>query len=120
MRHVSALTFFASNQQATSERSGSPSEENSGIAASSAGVGVSSIEAPTYPAGRPCFVASPDRYRPSTSSTPLRLRTVREDIPLLTLLSWAWIAFTIEVDNAFEAQSAESTGSVFRISLPMW
>ena len=40
--------------------------------------------------------------------------------PLLTLVSWAWIAFVIEADNAFEAQSTGQVGRVFRISLPMW
>lgn len=38
----------------------------------------------------------------------------------MALVSWAWIAFVIEVDNAFEARSAGQTGRVFRISLPMW
>jgi hypothetical protein len=45
---------------------------------------------------------------------------VGERVPLLTLVSWAWIAFAIEADNAFEAQSAGNAGSVFRISLAMW
>lgn len=39
---------------------------------------------------------------------------------MITLASWAWIAFTIEVDNAFEHRSAGRVGRVFRISLPMW
>lgn len=41
-------------------------------------------------------------------------------VPLTTLLSWAWIAHTIEVDNAVEAQGARHVGRLFRISLPMW
>jgi hypothetical protein len=36
------------------------------------------------------------------------------------LLSWAWVAHTIEVDNAFERASAPRAGRHFRISLPMW
>jgi hypothetical protein len=46
--------------------------------------------------------------------------TVTKHIPLTTLLSWVWIAHTIEVDNAFEAASSERAGRAFRISLPMW
>jgi hypothetical protein len=42
------------------------------------------------------------------------------DIPLTALLSWVWIAHVIEVDNAFEAISAQRVGHRFRISLPMW
>ncbi|MGO9179801.1 MAG: hypothetical protein ACLQHS_11150 [Candidatus Limnocylindrales bacterium] len=45
---------------------------------------------------------------------------VPEHVPLTTLLSWAWIAHTIEVDNAFEAASSETVGRHFRISLAMW
>ena len=41
-------------------------------------------------------------------------------IPLTALLSWVWIAHVIEVDNAFEAISAQRIGRQFRISLPMW
>lgn len=41
-------------------------------------------------------------------------------VPLATLLSWLWIAHTIEIDNAFEAASSERIGRHFRISLPMW
>jgi hypothetical protein len=41
-------------------------------------------------------------------------------VPLTTLLSWGWIAFTIEADNAFEAAGSERVGRLFRISLPMW
>ncbi len=40
--------------------------------------------------------------------------------PLTALLSWAWVAFTIEADNAAEAAGAEQVGRLFRISLPMW
>jgi hypothetical protein len=43
-----------------------------------------------------------------------------QQIPLTTLLSWVWVAHTIEVDNGFEAVSAERVGRHFRISLPMW
>ena len=39
---------------------------------------------------------------------------------MTTLLSWAWIAHTIEIDNAFEAASADRVGRHVRISLPMW
>jgi hypothetical protein len=45
---------------------------------------------------------------------------VPEQVPLTTLLSWAWIAHTIEIDNAFEAVGSERVGRRFRISLPMW
>jgi hypothetical protein len=41
-------------------------------------------------------------------------------VPLTTLLSWGWIAFTIEADNAVEAAGSERVGRLFRISLPMW
>ena len=40
--------------------------------------------------------------------------------PLTTLLSWVWIAHTIEVDNGFEVIGAERVGRHVRISLPMW
>jgi len=43
-----------------------------------------------------------------------------EGAPLTTLLSRAWIAFTIEADNAVEAAGSERVGRLFRISLPMW
>jgi hypothetical protein len=45
---------------------------------------------------------------------------VPEHVPLTTLLSRAWIAHTIEVDNAFEAASSDKVGRRFRISLAMW
>jgi hypothetical protein len=45
---------------------------------------------------------------------------VPEKVPLATLVSWAWIAQTIEIDNAFEALARERVGRHFRISLPMW
>ncbi len=48
------------------------------------------------------------------------LTRVPEQVPLTTLLSWTWIAFTIEVDNAVEAAGSERVGRLFRISLPMW
>jgi hypothetical protein len=45
---------------------------------------------------------------------------VPSQTPLTTLLSWVWVAHTIEVDNMFEAMSSELVGRHFRISLPMW
>jgi hypothetical protein len=36
------------------------------------------------------------------------------------LLSWTWIALTIEVDNAFEVATSDRIGRHVRISLPMW
>ncbi|MGI8867822.1 MAG: hypothetical protein ACR2F6_02950 [Mycobacteriales bacterium] len=41
-------------------------------------------------------------------------------IPLTTLLSWTWIAHTIEVDNAVEAATSGRIGHHVRISLPLW
>lgn len=41
-------------------------------------------------------------------------------VPLTTLLSWVWIAHTIEIDNTVEAVGSEQFGRRFRISLPMW
>src|SRR5215469_14987928 len=41
-------------------------------------------------------------------------------VPLTTLLSWVWVAFAIEADNAVEAAGSERVGRLFRISLPMW
>jgi hypothetical protein len=46
--------------------------------------------------------------------------SVASRVPLTTLLSWGWIAFTIEADNAVEAAGSERVGRLFRISLPMW
>jgi hypothetical protein len=44
-----------------------------------------------------------------------------ETAPLTTLLSWAWIAFVIEADNAFEAACASRLHRrPFRISFAMW
>lgn len=43
-----------------------------------------------------------------------------ERVPLTTLLSWTWIAYTIETDNAVEAAGSARVGHHFRISLPMW
>ncbi|WP_460520616.1 hypothetical protein [Flindersiella endophytica] len=42
------------------------------------------------------------------------------NVPLTTLLSWVWIAHTIEADNAFEALASAQAGRAFRMSLPMW
>jgi hypothetical protein len=41
-------------------------------------------------------------------------------VPLTTLLSWTWIAFAMEADNAVEAAGSERIGRLFRISLAMW
>jgi hypothetical protein len=41
-------------------------------------------------------------------------------VPLTTLLAWAWIAYAIEVDNAVEAAGTPRVGRLFRISLAMW
>lgn len=46
--------------------------------------------------------------------------TMERSVPLTTLLSWAWITFAIEADNAVEAAGWESGGRLFRISLAMW
>jgi hypothetical protein len=42
------------------------------------------------------------------------------EVPLAALLSWAWVAFAIEVDNTVEAAGCDRTGRLFRISLAMW
>jgi hypothetical protein len=42
------------------------------------------------------------------------------EVPLTTLLSWAWVAFTIETDNAVEAAGSKHTGRLFRLSIAMW
>jgi hypothetical protein len=42
------------------------------------------------------------------------------EVPLVTLLSWAWAAFAIEVDNAVEAAGSDHVGRLFRISLATW
>ncbi|HTZ23630.1 MAG TPA: hypothetical protein VMC83_06535 [Streptosporangiaceae bacterium] len=42
------------------------------------------------------------------------------EAPLTTLLSWAWVAFAIEVDNAVEEAGSERTGRLFRLSIAMW
>ena len=39
---------------------------------------------------------------------------------MVTLLSWAWIAFAMEADNVVEAAGAERVGRLFRISVAMW
>lgn len=43
-----------------------------------------------------------------------------ERLPLTTLLSWTWIAFVIEADNAFEVASRTHFRRTFRISFAMW
>jgi hypothetical protein len=47
-------------------------------------------------------------------------QVVVPQVPFNTLLSWAWVAYTIEVDNTFELASAARGGRRFRISLSMW
>jgi hypothetical protein len=46
--------------------------------------------------------------------------SVVEQVPLTTLLSWSWVAFTIEVDNAVEAAGSDHLKRLFRISMAMW
>ncbi|HET9117607.1 MAG TPA: hypothetical protein VFN75_05950 [Pseudonocardiaceae bacterium] len=41
-------------------------------------------------------------------------------VPLTTLLSWAWIAAVMEIDNAVESAGADRVGRLFKISFPMW
>jgi hypothetical protein len=41
-------------------------------------------------------------------------------VPLTTQLSWAWVAFTIETDNAVEADGEQQSRRLFRLSLAMW
>ena len=45
---------------------------------------------------------------------------MEEEPPLTTLLSWAWIAFAIEADNAVEATDARHLRPRFLISCAMW
>jgi hypothetical protein len=45
---------------------------------------------------------------------------VAAEVPLTTLLSWTWIAYAIETDNAVEAAGTDRVGRLFRISMPMW
>ncbi len=45
---------------------------------------------------------------------------IMPEVPLSTLMSWAWIAFAIEADNTVEAAGAERVGRLFRISISMW
>ncbi len=45
---------------------------------------------------------------------------VAAQAPLTTLLSWTWVAFTIEADNAVEAAGSNQTRRLFRISMAMW
>src|SRR5262245_41660030 len=40
--------------------------------------------------------------------------------PVTTLLSWAWIAMAIEVDDLVEASAPPSIARRFRISVAMW
>jgi hypothetical protein len=42
------------------------------------------------------------------------------DAPITALLSWAWVSYTIEADNAVEAAATEQVGRLFPISLAMW
>ena len=43
-----------------------------------------------------------------------------ETTPLTALLSWTWVALTMEVDNTVESEGSERVGRLFRISTPMW
>ncbi|MGB7053010.1 MAG: hypothetical protein WBG41_15710 [Acidimicrobiales bacterium] len=43
-----------------------------------------------------------------------------ETTPITALLSWTWVAFTMEVDNSVESEGSERVGRLFRISTPMW
>jgi hypothetical protein len=43
-----------------------------------------------------------------------------ERAPLTTLLSWTWVAFTMEIDNMVESERTERLGRLVRISTPMW
>jgi hypothetical protein len=45
---------------------------------------------------------------------------VVEQVPLTTLLAWAWVAFTIEADNAVEVAGSAHVGRLFRISMATW
>jgi hypothetical protein len=45
---------------------------------------------------------------------------VVEQVPLTTLLAWAWVAFAIEADNAVEVVGSAHVSRLFRISLAMW
>lgn len=42
------------------------------------------------------------------------------EVPLATLLSWAWVAFAIEADNAVETAGSDRVGRLFRISVATW
>ena len=46
--------------------------------------------------------------------------SVVAQVPLTTLLSWSWVAYTIEVDNAVEATGSAHLERLFRISIAMW
>jgi hypothetical protein len=43
-----------------------------------------------------------------------------ERVPLTTLLSWVWVAHTMEIDNATEEARSEKVKHHFRTSLTMW
>ena len=45
---------------------------------------------------------------------------VAGQLPLTTLLAWAWLTFAIEADNAVEAAGSEHLGRLSRISMAMW
>ena len=74
---------------------------------------------------RPWNESGPERERPRLGSASSggrhgrcgMLSQVVERAPLTTLLAWAWVAFTIEIDNAVEATGSEHVGRLFRISL---
>ncbi|MGH9920623.1 MAG: hypothetical protein ACRD6W_17360 [Nitrososphaerales archaeon] len=46
--------------------------------------------------------------------------TAMKRVPLTALLSWAWVANAIEVDNGFEAVGSKRVGRPYRMSLAMW
>ncbi|MGH9105098.1 MAG: hypothetical protein ACRDZX_04535 [Acidimicrobiales bacterium] len=62
-----------------------------------------------------CTVAQKLASLSDTPGVPKMPRT-----PLTVLLSWAWIAYVIEVDNAVESAGAEHVGRLFNISVPRW
>jgi hypothetical protein len=51
---------------------------------------------------------------------PVRDASGMAEVPLTTLLSWAWVSFAIEADNAVEAAGSNRIGRLFRISIAMW
>ena len=67
--------------------------------------------------------ASPTRQAGSSGGRASRsgmLFRVAGQLPLTTLLAWAWLAFAIEADNAVEAAGSEHLSRLFRISMAMW